>query len=42
MKQIKQITVRLPEELHRKLKKKARDKGLTVNAYIVSTLWKQE
>ena len=32
-------TIRLPEELHRKLKEEARQKGMTLNAYIISILW---
>lgn len=32
-------TVRLPEELHRRIKESAQKKGLTVNAVVVSALW---
>lgn len=32
-------TIRLPEELHKKLKEEARQKGMTLNAYIISILW---
>ena len=33
-------TIRLPEELHRKLKREAKKKGLTFNAYVLGILWK--
>lgn len=35
-------TIRLPEELHNKLKREAKKRGMTLNAYIVSTLWETE
>lgn len=35
-----QTTIRIPVELHRKLKELAKKKGLTVNALIVQALWK--
>lgn len=36
-----QTTIRLPDELHKKLKELAKRKGLTVNAFIIQKLWKQ-
>lgn len=36
-----QTTIRFPEELHRKLKKEAKEKGLTMNAFVISVLWKE-
>ena len=35
-------TIRLPDELHRKLKEQAEKKGLTLNAYLVSLLTQEE
>lgn len=35
-------TIRLPDELHKALKTEAKEKGLTLNAYLVSILWKIE
>jgi predicted HicB family RNase H-like nuclease len=35
-----QTTIRIPKELHQKLKELAKKKGLTINALIVQTLWK--
>ena len=35
-----QTTIRIPKELHQKLKELAKKKGLTVNALIVQVLWK--
>ena len=32
-------TIRLPDELHRKLKNEAKKKGMTLNALVVSLLW---
>lgn len=32
-------TVRLPEELHKKLKAEARRKGMTANALLLTILW---
>ena len=32
-------TVRLPDELHEKLKRQAERKGMTFNAYLLSVLW---
>ncbi len=32
-------TIRLPDELHEKLKSQAGQKGMTFNAYILSLLW---
>lgn len=32
-------TIRLPEELHRELKKKAEKKGMTFNGYLLGILW---
>lgn len=36
---MKQTTLRLPEKLHIELKREARRRGLTLNAYIISVLW---
>ncbi len=33
-----QTTIRLPEALHQRLKAKAKERGLTLNAYVVSIL----
>ncbi len=33
-------TIRIPDELHKALKAKAKEKGLTFNAYLISLLWK--
>ena len=35
-------TIRFPEKLHRKLKEEARQRGMTLNAYIISILWNRE
>ncbi len=35
-----QTTIRLPDELHKKLKDLAKKKGITVNALIILELWK--
>lgn len=35
-----QTTIRLPNELHEKLKKLAKKKGQTLNGFILSVLWK--
>ncbi len=32
-------TIRLPDDLYRKLKKEAEKKGMTFNAYVLSILW---
>ena len=32
-------TIRLPEELHRKLKEEAEKKGMTFNGYLLGILW---
>ena len=32
-------TIRLPEELHKKLKREAEQKGMTFNAYVLMLLW---
>lgn len=32
-------TIRLPDELHGKLKAEAERKGMTFNAYVLSLLW---
>ena len=34
-------TIRLPDELHRKLKDEAKKKGMTLNALVVSLLWER-
>ena len=35
-----QTTIRIPVELHKRLKELAKKKGLIVNALIVQALWK--
>lgn len=32
-------TIRLPEELHKKLKAEAEKKGMTFNGYLLGILW---
>lgn len=39
MKQMIQTTLRLPDELHKTLKGEAGQRGMTLNAYIISVLW---
>ena len=34
-----QTTIRIPTELHTKLKELAKERGLTVNALIIQALW---
>ena len=34
-------TIRLPEELHRKLKEEAEKRGMTLNGYLLGVLWEQ-
>lgn len=36
---MKQTTLRLPDELHKTLKREAGQRGMTMNAYIISVLW---
>ena len=36
---MKQTTLRLPDKVHKELKKEAENRGMTLNAYIVSILW---
>lgn len=38
---MKQTTLRLPEELHKQLKEEAERRGMTLNAYVISILWKE-
>lgn len=33
-------TLRLPSELHKKLKEKAEKQGMTFNGFVLSILWK--
>lgn len=33
------ITIRVTDEMHKKIKQEAKEKGLTMNAYVVSSLW---
>lgn len=35
-------TIRLPDELHRKLKAEAEKRGMTLNGYLISVLWEAE
>lgn len=37
-----QTTIRLPKELHRKLKKKAKKRGMSFNGYVVNCLFAKE
>ena len=37
-----QTTLRLPEELYRKLKETAKTRGMTLNAVVISVLWKMD
>ena len=37
-----QATLRLPEELYRKLKETAKARGMTLNAVVLSALWKMD
>lgn len=39
---MKQTTLRLPEKLHKELKKEAGQRGMTLNAYIISVLWSRK
>lgn len=39
---MKQTTLRLPDELHKELKREAEQRGMTLNAYIISVLWRRE
>lgn len=32
-------TIRLPDELHKRVKKEAEKRGLTLNAYVIGILW---
>lgn len=32
-------TIRLTDELHNKLKREAKKKGMSFNAYVISILW---
>lgn len=33
-------TIRLPKELHKKIKMAAEQQGMTLNGYLLSILWK--
>lgn len=35
-----QTTIRLPEKLYEKLKLEAKKKGMSLNAYLLSVLWR--
>ena len=35
------MTIRLPEELHRRIRHESEKRGLTMNAYILNVLWKE-
>lgn len=35
-------TIRLPEKLYTELKERAKSRGMTLNAYVLSALWKSE
>lgn len=34
-------TIRLPDSLHKELKKEAKDRGITFNCHILNILWEQ-
>lgn len=34
-------TIRLPDELHQKLKKRAEKRGMTFNGYLLEILWRK-
>lgn len=34
-----QTTIRFPEKLYKKLKKEARSRGMSLNAFVISMLW---
>lgn len=36
-----QTTIRIPEELYQRVKKVVREKGLSINAYVINLLWQQ-
>lgn len=35
-------TIRMPKELHEKLKKEAEKQGMTLNGYLLSILWRSK
>lgn len=37
-----QTTLRLPDELYRRLKETAKARGMTLNAIVISVLWKTD
>ena len=37
-----QTTLRLPDELYRRLKETAKARGMTLNAIVISVLWKMD
>lgn len=41
MPEIIQTTIRMPKSLYKSLKKKARERGQTINGLIVGILWEQ-
>lgn len=36
----KQVLLKIPKELKEKLQKKSKEKGLSLNSYIITILWK--
>lgn len=36
-----QTTIRIPDELHKKIKVIAKEKGLTLNALLIQMLWNE-
>lgn len=34
-----QTTIRFPEKLYKKLKKEAKSRGMSLNAFVISMLW---
>lgn len=37
---MKQTTFRIPDKLYQRLKKEAREKGISMNAYVINMFWK--
>ncbi len=37
-----QTTIRFPEKLHKRLKKEAKSRGMSLNAYVISVLWEKK
>lgn len=37
-----QTTIRFPEKLYKKLKKEAKSRGMSLNAFVISMLWDEQ